>query len=493
VTTEPPSASDGGLSVLGNYSRGHVWLAPEMVVAMVRATDLFLVASAAVGAVALYYGVTGHAVAEVELCFLGALLAAVLFVAGFQRIGGYNLKQLSMLRWQLTRAAAMWAVTISVLLLVAFVGKVTDIYSRIWALSWAMTALAFILIDRAIVHLAIPRCLSEGFLARNVVIIGAGEEGERLITRLRHSQDKSIAIRGVFDDRISRVPPSICGCDVLGNTDDLIRFAREFPIDEVIIALPLGAERRLKALVAKLKVLPVDLRLSPVSITENLPLLGISYLGDVPLLGIVDRPIKHWNAVAKWVEDKILGALLLFAFAPAMAVIALLIKFESRGPLFFVQERFGFNNKVIRVFKFRTMYHERSDKSGAQRTVWNDARVTRVGRVLRALSLDELPQLVNVLRGEMSLIGPRAHAIAMKAGDRLYFEALEDYAQRHRVRPGITGWAQVNGCRGEIDTLQKARSRVAYDLFYIEQWSLWLDLKVLVLTLPIVLSRQNAY
>jgi Undecaprenyl-phosphate glucose phosphotransferase len=489
----PPSVSHASPSRLGNDGWRYVSLSPEMLVAMVRAIDVFLVATAAVVGFALYYTVTRHLVAEIERCFLSSLLGAMLFTAGFQRIGGYTLRQLSMLQWQLTRAVTMWAVTISVLLLVAFVGKVSDIYSRGWAFSWAITALAFILTERVIVRVAIPRCVREGFLVRNVIIIGAGEEGERLIARLQHSQDKSIAIRGVFDDRISRVPPAVRGCNVLGNTDDLFRFAREFPVEEVIIALPLTAEGRLKALVGKLKVLPADLRLSAVSMAENLPLRGISYLGDAALIEIVDRPIKHWNAVAKWAEDKILGALLLFAVAPAMAVIALLIKLESRGPVFFVQERFGFNNNVIRVLKFRTMYQELGDTSGGRRTVPNDPRVTRVGRVLRSLSLDELPQLINVLRGEMSLIGPRAHAIAMRAGDRLYFEAAEDYAHRHRVKPGITGWAQVNGCRGEIDTLEKGRARVAYDLFYIERWSLWLDLKILALTLPTLLSRENAY
>jgi lipopolysaccharide/colanic/teichoic acid biosynthesis glycosyltransferase len=139
------------------------------------------------------------------------------------------------------------------------------------------------------------------------------------------------------------------------------------------------------------------------------------------------------------------------------------------------------------------MYTDRGDGSGAQRTVPNDPRVTRVGRVLRSLSLDELPQLINVLKGDMSLVGPRAHAIAMKAGEHLYSDAVAEYRQRHRVRPGITGWAQINGSRGEIDTLEKARTRVEYDLYYIEHWSLWLDLKILALTVPILLSRRNAY
>jgi polysaccharide biosynthesis protein PslA len=161
--------------------------------------------------------------------------------------------------------------------------------------------------------------------------------------------------------------------------------------------------------------------------------------------------------------------------------------------VFFVQKRFGFNNEVIRVLKFRTMFVDRGDPSGAQRTVHNDPRITRLGRLLRLLSFDELPQLINVLRGDMSLVGPRPHAIAMMAGDRLYWEAVEQYLHRHRVKPGITGWAQVNGLRGEVDTLEKARARVAHDLYYIEHWSCWLDLKILLKTVGILASRQNAY
>jgi Undecaprenyl-phosphate glucose phosphotransferase len=476
-----------------HFRRQHLSPSPEIVVGIVIVADFCLVLAAAAGVFALYLGVALQSATEWERYLLTALLAAVLFVAGFVWIDGYALRQLLMLRWQLTRAAAMWAIIISALLLVAFVGQVSATYSRGWALSWVATALAFILIERGIVRLAIARLLREGYLTRNVVIVGSGEQAERLIAKLQKSQDGSVAIRGIFDDRRSRIPDSICGCHVLGTTDDLLDFARQVPVEEVIIALPLGAEQRLKVIVDKLKLLPADLRLSLEPMAEKFSLRDISYLGCVPLLGIVDRPIKHWNAVAKWVEDKALSAFLLLLFAPMMAIIALLIKLDSRGPVLLAQKRFGFNNDTIRVLKFRTMHANLGDISGAQRTVRNDPRVTRVGRVLRALSIDELPQLLNVLRGDMSLVGPRPHAIAMKVGERLYGDAIEDYAHRHRVKPGITGWAQVNGCRGAIDTIEQARARVDYDLFYIEHWSLWLDLKILALTLLILLSRENAY
>src|SRR5262249_17287594 len=174
-----------------------------------------------------------------------------------------------------------------------------------WAVGWVVTALIFILIERGLLKLTIARWIGKGYLARNIVIFGAGEQGERLIAKLRRSADKSIAIRGVFDDRKSRVPRVVCGCDVPGDANALLRFGRRVAVEEVIIALPLTAERRLKTVVEKLKLLPADVRISAEQIAENFPLRGISYMGGVPLLEIIDRPIKHWSAVAKWIEDKV--------------------------------------------------------------------------------------------------------------------------------------------------------------------------------------------
>jgi polysaccharide biosynthesis protein PslA len=257
--------------------------------------------------------------------------------------------------------------------------------------------------------------------------------------------------------------------------------------------LPITAENRLKAIFEKLTVIPADLRLSINAVTGELPIRGIGYFADVPVLDIVYTPLRHARSLCKWLEDKLLALLILAFVGPLMAVIAILIKLDSRGPVFFTQERFGFSNNVIRVLKYRTMYHDSCDPSGAQRTVRNDPRVTRVGRILRSLSLDELPQLINVLIGDMSVVGPRPHAVGMKAGERPYHLVVAQYPHRHRVKPGITGWAQVNGCRGEVSTLEKAHRRVEFDLHYIERWSLWLDFKILLMTIKILLLRTDAY
>ena len=469
------------------------WLSPEMTAFMVGASDFSLVLSAAAVAFAAYPEVMDQAVPEPGRHVLTSFLAATLFVGVFARLGGYRCKHLGTLNWQFPRTLMTWGLTVSVVLLVAFLSKTSVSYSRGWALVWIITTTILLLTGRCFLHAVVTSRAGGSYFARKVAIIGAGKEGERLIARLRDEQDKSVLICGVFDDRKARLPGSVCGLRVLGTTDDFLRFARSAPIDEVVIALPVGAEQRLKSLCDKMKELAIDVRLSLEPLAESLNVRSMGRLGSVPVLEVVDRPVKNWGAVAKWIQDKLISSLLLVFLGPLMALIALLIKLDSPGSVFFVQKRFGFNNEVIWVLKFRTMHVDCSDPSGALRTLQNDPRVTRVGRVLRALSIDELPQLINVLRGDMSLVGPRPHPVAMKAGGRLYGEAVEQYLHRHRVKPGITGWAQVNGLRGEIDTLEKAHARVIHDLFYIEHWSVWLDLKILLRTIGILASRDNAY
>jgi len=449
------------------------------------------VLATAAGAFAAHYSVVEQAGPGRHL--LTAFLAAMLFVGGFERLGGYRLRHLLKLQWQLTRILVTWGTVISALLLVAFIGKISESYSRGWMLGWVVAAVGMQLAGRCLLEIATQRRPQSSRFARNIVIVGAGNEGERVVAKLQRSQDNSIVIRGIFDDRKTRIPHTVNGVSVLGTSEDFLRFAREVRVDEVIIALPLDAEQRLKTVFDKLKGVAVDLRLSVESIAEKFEVRGMSYIGSAPVLEIADRPLKDWRAVTKWLEDKFLAALLLTAFAPLMAIVALLIKLDTRGPVLFVQQRFGLNNETIPVLKFRTMYVDRCDRSGELRTTPHDPRVTRVGRVIRALSIDELPQLVNVLRGDMSIVGPRPHPIAMKAAEGvLYSKAVARYFHRHRVRPGMTGWAQVNGLRGEVDTLAKASARLVHDLYYIEHWSPGLDLKILLKTVAVVI-RQPAY
>ena len=241
-------------------------------------------------------------------------------------------------------------------------------------------------------------------------------------------------------------------------------------------------------------MLPIDIRLSAHSSKLRLRPRAYSYIGTVPLLDLFDKPIADWDLVLKWLFDKIVGAAMLLVLSPLFIAVAAAVKLDSRGPILFRQKRFGFNNELIEVFKFRSMYIDQADENAAKLVTKDDPRVTRVGRFIRKTSLDELPQLFNVVfKGNLSLVGPRPHALHAKAEDRLYDQVVDGYFARHRVKPGITGWAQVNGWRGETNTSEKIQRRVEHDLYYIENWSVFFDLYILALTPFALVSSENAY
>jgi Undecaprenyl-phosphate glucose phosphotransferase len=262
--------------------------------------------------------------------------------------------------------------------------------------------------------------------------------------------------------------------------------------DLVIIALPEAASHRIAAIMRRMSGMAVDIRLAPDTARFYRPDARVSSIGGLPFLHLRDKPIAGLAAAAKRAEDLMIGVPLLCLAAPLMLLIALTIRLDSSGPVLFVQPRLGFNNRIIHVRKFRTMHGDESDEQGRRQAVRGDRRVTRVGRLLRRTSLDELPQLINVVAGSMSLVGPRPHALGTAAAGLPFEAAAEDYESRHRVKPGITGWAQVRGWRGETDTVEKLRRRVEHDLHYIMHWSVWFDLRILALTVTAVF-RGEAY
>jgi len=322
----------------------------------------------------------------------------------------------------------------------------------------------------------------------------ADRRREQLIKALEASADTDIRIVGIFDDRgADRVSPIVAGYPKLGNIDQLVDFARNSWLDLLIVSLPVTAETRLLELLKKLWVLPVDIRLSAHTNKLRFRPRAYSYIGNVPFIDISDKPIANWDVVKKWLFDKIVASLALIALAPVMLLIALAIKLDSKGPVLFRQKRLGFNNEQIDVYKFRTMFADATDAEAAKLVTKGDPRVTSVGRFLRKTSLDELPQFFNVVKGDLLLVGPRPHALKAKAADKLYADAVDGYFARHRVKPGVAGWAQINGWRGETDTQEKILRRVEHDLFYIENWSVTFDLYILVMTPIALLKGDNAY
>jgi Undecaprenyl-phosphate glucose phosphotransferase len=304
---------------------------------------------------------------------------------------------------------------------------------------------------------------------------------------------EGLRIFGVYDDDAAGLPMRCMGHQILGSTDELIRDIRLYGIDTVIVALPLDAEHVLVETLNKLTNVPVDVKLCPGEFAIRLGTLSASYLGGHTFLNVIDRPLRDWRWVAKSIEDRILGILILTLISPLLLAIGLLIRLDSPGPALFRQKRYGFNNELIEVLKFRTMYQDQTDAKAEQLTQRNDPRITRLGAFLRRTSLDELPQFLNVLRGEMSIVGPRPHALSAKAGPLLYQEAVKHYDARHRVKPGITGWAQINGWRGETNTLEQIRKRVEHDLYYIEHWSIALDLQIIARTIFGGFTGRNAF
>jgi Undecaprenyl-phosphate glucose phosphotransferase len=381
-------------------------------------------------------------------------------------------------------ASLQAVVAVAVILIVSgFVTQTSVAWSRLWAGLWFILTIIGLTGARAGLLVLTRRWAENGSLRRNVAVVGAGAEAERLLAHVVGTSDPTVRIVGVFDNRSSRVPKSVMGHPVRGRVTDLREFTKAMPVDEVIVAIPWTAEESLASIFSQLRCLPVDVRLAPGPIGYRLLGRRISHLAQLPLLHVADRPLDDWGKMLKWLEDRILGSLILLLIALPMALIALAVKLDSPGPVLFRQKRYGLNNQLIEVLKFRTMRNDRCDQNGDTSTQMNDARLTRIGALLRRTSLDELPQFINVLRGEMSIVGPRPHATQTKAGNRLLEDVVAEYRVRYKVKPGITGWAQINGWRGTIDSVEKLRNRVEFDIYYLENWSLMFDLKIIALTM----------
>jgi Undecaprenyl-phosphate glucose phosphotransferase len=373
-------------------------------------------------------------------------------------------------------------------------GEAQQALLRPWSLRWLALGLALGLSGRALFAGLVTRWTREGRLARRTVIVGGGERALETLARLEKSGKGALKILGVFDDRLhARERIEAGGVRLLGAFADLERFCREAKVDLLIVALPPHAEDRLLEVLQQLWALPVDVRIS--ALGGKLPLRdrAYAYIGDVPFLPLFDKPLSDWSIALKSLFDRALAAVLIVVLSPLLALLALGVKGSSPGPVLFVQTRYGFNNRPFGALKFRSMHVASNDAEASRLVQRDDPRVTKFGAFLRRASLDELPQLFNVLKGDLSLVGPRPHAMKAKAAGMIYEQAVEGYFARHRVKPGMTGWAQINGWRGETDTVEKIEQRLAHDLYYIDHWSLWLDLKILARTPLAVLTASNAY
>jgi Undecaprenyl-phosphate glucose phosphotransferase len=419
------------------------------------------------------------------------LFANVLFnAARTHRIAAYRTAV-----QQTSRALAAWSLVFIVLMTLAFLFKSSELVSRVWLVGWYASGAVVLVLFRLSLRAAVLQWTREGRLKRRTVIVGGGHDAEVLVDQIKQSAGNDVRLLGLFDDRNDeRSPESVASLPKLGRVADLLEFARQTRVDLVIVSMPLSAEKRVLEMLTQLWVLPVDIRLSAHMSKLRFTSKAYSYVGDVPVFDMVDRPISDWNLVFKWLFDKIVAVIALILLSPVMLVTAVAIKLDSRGPVFFKQKRHGFNNELIEVYKFRSMRTDMTDANASRLVTKDDPRVTRVGRFIRRTSIDELPQFFNVLSGQLSVVGPRPHATQAKADNLLYYEAVEGYFARHKVKPGITGWAQIHGWRGETDTVDKIMQRVQHDLYYIEKWSILLDLYIVFMTPFSLLSKsENAY
>ena len=355
--------------------------------------------------------------------------------------------------------------------------------------SWGFFGFVSLYALHAVWWLTVRRWRRNGRLTPNIAVVGATGAAERLISACLRTREVNII--GVFDDRHGRAPKSLFGVPVLGGSDAMLEHRAMPYVDRVVITVPAKAQRRVSQLVERLRVLPNEITLLLDDGPSDGETAAIARLADVPLARISGPPNDEVRAFFKRLQDLVIGSAALLVAAPVMAIIAVLIKLDSPGPALFRQRRHGFNNEEIVVWKFRSMKVQAPQAGAVRQVAADDDRVTRIGRFIRKTSLDELPQIFNVLRGEMSLVGPRPHPVGMVTGEVESHKLVQEYAHRHRMKPGMTGWAAIHGSRGPVDTAQAVRRRVTLDVEYIERQSFWLDLYILAMTIPCLLGDSE--
>jgi polysaccharide biosynthesis protein PslA len=415
---------------------------------------------------------------------IAAFLVAWAFSALWQDLYGRFTLSTSFRR-VLARAVTTCAMAFGILLFLGFTFDVLGQVSRAWLLTWAAAVFLWVGVVRLLWRAYLARVIAGGGCLERAVVFA---ESQQAAWRIAQSLERESG--GHLRVAVAVPLPGLAGAPSLGWVEDAVR---EGNVDRIIIGRFSGAMRQANMLLGRLAHMTVDVTLLPELDGLQAPLLHVDRIGMLPTVDLDYRPLTHVQAWSKRAEDLVIAGLLTILVAPLLLVVSIAIKLDSPGPVFFRQPRAGFNGRTFTVWKFRTMYAHARDDLAVRQTSRGDKRVTRIGRLLRRTSIDELPQLFNVIAGDMSIVGPRPHALGMTTVGLPLHEAIEDYAARHRLKPGITGWAQINGSRGEVDTLEKLQRRVALDCYYIERWSLVFDLWIIVRTAAMMLFDRDAY
>jgi putative colanic acid biosysnthesis UDP-glucose lipid carrier transferase len=381
-----------------------------------------------------------------------------------------------------------WTVFVVILVFIGYATGFSYKYSDRVIVSWFVFT-PFALLASQLALRKVASDLRKGGQVRSVVIVGANDVGLKLASRIAEFPHMFMDMRGFFDDRAKTRLPQPLGQPLLGHMEDIAGYVREHGINVIFISQPISAQPRIRQLLDQLQDTTASIYFLPDIYMFDLMQARFDQVGGVPVVAICETPFTGINSVVKRLSDIVLALAIQLLLAPIMLSIALAVKLTSPGPVIFKQRRYGLNGEEIIVYKFRSMA-VCEDGARVTQAQKNDRRVTRLGAFLRRTSLDELPQFINVLQGRMSIVGPRPHAVAH---NEQYRGLIKGYMLRHKVRPGITGWAQVNGLRGETDTLDKMAARIEYDLDYLRSWSISLDLWIILRTVTVVLKRDNAY
>jgi len=383
-----------------------------------------------------------------------------------------------------------WFIVYAVLVGIMFATKTSTEYSRVWIAGLMISGLSSMTLFRMILRSSLRFLRRRGINTRNIVIAGAGELGREVAQRIIASHWTGLKIIGFYDDAPQFQGQVIEGVPVRGGLPLLPQEATGLGVNQVWIALPLNQDAQVKSMVAQLNRLPVQITFVPDIYGVHLLNHSIGEIAGLPVIHIMETPLSGINGFIKELEDKILAISILLAASPLILLIILGVKLSSPGPVFYKQLRGGMHGERIWVWKFRTMKHHAEPPEKIFQAVPGDARITPFGAFLRRTSLDELPQFLNVLKGDMSIVGPRPHAVEH---DHFYQQQIDTYILRHQVKPGLTGWAQVNGWRGETGEIRKMENRIRHDIYYINNWSLWFDLRIIVRTVFIILTGKNAH
>lgn len=425
-------------------------------------------------------------------------LIAIVCYTGIARVtGAYDFDALIYFKRAWPRVANAWLTSV---IAIAAVGVALNVQAGpplLHLATWIVAGLFALAVARAALILFTRRLKRRGAFDRRTAIVGTGEQGIGLVEHVAGNEELAVRLVGFFDDRpIGSALATSLPLPFHGGIPDLVAAIRAGAIDKVFIAVPWSDEARLRAVMEVLSATPVEIRLAPDKAGFAYARKRVTSIAGLSVITLLEQPLSGPQQLQKATEDRLLALLALIFLLPLMLAVALAIKLTSPGPVLFRQPREGFNCQSFDILKFRTMHYGRGGDCRAAEIVQAsrcDPRITRLGAWLRRTSIDELPQLVNVLFGHMSLVGPRPHAAATRAGGKLFADVAATYAARHKVKPGLTGWAQVCGWRGETDTEEKLIRRLEHDMYYVEHWSIWFDFYILVRTALTVLGQRTAY